>query len=147
MPSFDFLFRDHRGGDLVAYLASLRGAGTLQHQEQEAHWHPTAAAWTQASFDGGERLFRRYCATCHSAGGKTRWQAAFKRFPPDLTVGPFQHLQPSDSNAQRMDRLARIAKFGIPATDMPGHEYLSDQDIASISLWLSRSIRQPIHNQ
>ena len=147
MPSFDFLFRDSRGEDLVAYLASLHGAGTVEHQQEEAQWHPTAAAWTQATLDGGERLFRRYCATCHSAGGKTRWQAAFKPFPPDLTVGPLQHLQPSDSNAQRMDRLAQIAKFGIPATDMPGHEYLSDQDIASISLWLSRSIRQPIHNQ
>ncbi len=147
MPSFDFLFRDGRGDDLVAYLASLRGAGTLQHQEEQAQWHPAGSAWAQARFADGERLFGRYCATCHSAGGKTRWQAAFKRFPPDLTVGPFQHLQPSDSNAQRMDRLAQIAKFGIPATDMPGHEYLPDQDIASISLWLSQNIRQPIHYQ
>jgi cytochrome c oxidase cbb3-type subunit 2 len=147
MPSFDFLFRDGRGDDLVAYLASLHGAGTLKRQEEEAHWHPTAAALAQASFDDGERLFRRYCATCHSAGGRTRWQAGFKRFPPDLTVGPFLHLQPSESNAERMDRLAQIAKFGIPATDMPGHEYLSDKDIASISLWLSQNIRQPIHNQ
>jgi cytochrome c oxidase cbb3-type subunit 2 len=41
-----------------------------------------------------------------------------------------------------MDRLAQIAKFGIPGTDMPGHEYLSDQQIASISLWLSQNIAQ-----
>ena len=39
-------------------------------------------------------------------------------------------------------RLAQIAKFGIPGTDMPGHEYLSDKDIASIGLWLSQHIAQ-----
>jgi cytochrome c oxidase cbb3-type subunit 2 len=147
MPSFDFLFREGRGDDLVAYLASLHGAGTLKHQEEETLWHPAATALAQASVNDGERLFGRYCATCHSAGGRTRWQAGFKRLPPDLTVGPFLHLQSSDSNAERMDRLAQIAKFGITATDMPGHEYLPDRDIASISLWLSQNIRQPIHNQ
>jgi len=41
-----------------------------------------------------------------------------------------------------MIHLAQIAKFGIPGTDMPGHEYLSDADIASISLWLSQVIAQ-----
>jgi hypothetical protein len=29
---------------------------------------------------------------------------------------------------------------------MPGHEYLPDNEIASISLWLSQQIRQPNHN-
>jgi hypothetical protein len=30
---------------------------------------------------------------------------------------------------------------------MPGHEYLSDNEIASISLWLSQQIRQRNPNQ
>ena len=42
-----------------------------------------------------------------------------------------------------MTRLEQIAKFGVPGTDMPGHEYLSDQQIASIGLWLSHLIAQP----
>jgi len=147
MPSFGFLFRDERGDDLVAYLESLRTAGTLDHQKKESLWHPTPAALAQANAQVGELLFRRYCATCHSADGGTRWQAAFKRFPPDLTAGPFLHLDPSDLIPQRIDRLAQIAKFGIPETDMPGHEYLPDNDIASISLWLSQNMRQPIQNQ
>jgi cytochrome c oxidase cbb3-type subunit 2 len=147
MPSFGFLFRDERGDDLVAYLASLHTAGTLDHQKQESLWHPSPAALAQANPQAGEKLYSRYCATCHSPGGRTRGQAGFKRFPPDLTVGPFRYLHLSDSNAQRIDRFARIAKFGIPATDMPGHEYLSDSQIASISLWQSQSIRQPIQNK
>ena len=47
----------------------------------------------------------------------------------------------------RMNTLAQITKFGIPGTDMPGHEYLPDQDVASISLWLSENIRQPMNKQ
>ena len=39
-------------------------------------------------------------------------------------------------------RIARIAKFGIPGTDMPGHEWLGDRQIASISLWLAQSMAQ-----
>ncbi len=147
MPSFGFLFRDGRGDDLVAYLASMHGAGTLDHQKKESLWRPSPGALEQANLDDGERLYRRYCGTCHSAGGQTRWQAGFKRFPPDLSVGPFLYLLPSNLPAQRVDRLAQIVKFGIPNTDMPGHEYLSDNQIASISLWVSQNIRQPIQNQ
>jgi cytochrome c oxidase cbb3-type subunit 2 len=71
----------------------------------------------------------------------------FKRLPPDLTVGPYLDLQSSTAPAQQMDRLARIAKFGIPGTDMPGHEYLSDQEIASLSLRLTQVIAQPTRNR
>jgi cytochrome c oxidase cbb3-type subunit 2 len=53
------------------------------------------------------------------------------------------HLEQSGDLAERRDRLARIVKFGIHGTDMPGHEYLSDTEIASISLWLAQQIRQP----
>ncbi|MGA2674892.1 MAG: cbb3-type cytochrome c oxidase subunit II [Terracidiphilus sp.] len=143
MPSYGFLFQDERGDDLVAYLESLRGDGTQEHQNAEKLWQPSSAAVAGADAKQGERLFQSYCATCHAAGGRTRWQAHFKKYPPDLTVGPFLYLSPSDSRKQRMIRLAQIAKFGIPGTDMPGHEYLSGRDIASIGLWLSQVIAQP----
>jgi cytochrome c oxidase cbb3-type subunit 2 len=71
---------------------------------------------------------------------------SFKRMPPDLTVGPYAHLFRSDTAAQQMVHLAQIAKFGIPGTDMPGHEYLPDKDVASLSLWLSQRIAQPGRN-
>ena len=147
MPSYAFLFRDRRGDDLVAYLMSLKTAGSEQQQTLERLWHPSPAAFAQANANDGQLLFRRYCDTCHSAGGRTRWEAPFKRFPPDLSVGPLLHLEPSMPPVERRMRLAQIAKFGLPGTDMPGHEYLSDNEIASIALWLSQSIAQLSQNR
>ncbi len=143
MPSYAFLFRDGRGDDLVAYLVSLHGNDTQQHLIAEEEWHPSSAALAAANPSDGQRIFQRDCATCHDAGGQTRWQVRFRRLPPDLTVGPYLHFSPADEDTKLRNRLAQIAKFGIPGTDMPGHEYLSDKDIASVSLWLSQNIAQP----
>jgi cytochrome c oxidase cbb3-type subunit 2 len=147
MPAYGFLFRDRRGDDLVAYLASLHEADLQQRLDQIRQWHPSAAALAAANANDGERLFQRHCATCHSPGGHTRWQAHFKRIPPDLSVGPYLDFSPAAPAEQRIIRLAQIAKFGVPGTDMPGHEYLSDSDIASLSLWLSDQVSQTIYHQ
>jgi len=149
MPWYAFLFQGQRGGDLVAYLESLKTAGAAEHQTAERLWHPSSSAVAQANAHDGERLFQRHCATCHSAGGLTRhiWQAEFKRLPPDLAAGPFFYLPPSGPVADRIARLEQIAKFGIPGTDMPGHEYLSDNEVASISLWLSQLMGQLSQNR
>ncbi len=144
MPSYGFLFRDERGDDLVAYLESLRTEATAQHYEEEKQWQPSAAAFAEANLADGERLYQRDCANCHAADGATRrvWQSSFRQLPSNLTKGPYLYVSASDSHQQRMNHLAQIAKFGIPGTDMPGHEYLSDSDIASISHWLSQAIAQ-----
>ena len=149
MPSYAYLFQSNRGDDLVAYLESVRGAGTNQHLAAETAWRPSSAAFAEASAGDGRRLFHLYCATCHYEDGSTRktWQTSFRRLPPNLDVGPFLHLLDSGSAKQLEDHLAQIARFGIPGTDMPGHEYLSDKEIASISLWLAQSIAQPARNQ
>jgi cytochrome c oxidase cbb3-type subunit 2 len=149
MPSYAFLFRDPRGNDLVTYLASLKTTGVEQHETAEMLWHPSDSAAAQANAGDGERLFKHHCATCHSPGGRTlnEWRVSFKRLPPDLAVGPFFYLPPSGPDEVRKLRLAQIAKFGVPGTDMPGHEYLSDNDIASISLWLTQITAQPNRNQ
>jgi len=146
MPSYGFLFYDRRGDDLVSYLASLHGNGMNEHLVEEENWHLSSSAIAKASAGEGIGLFHLYCSTCHDAGGDTRWAAGFKRPPPDLSVGPYLHLPLSDDLGERRDRLARIVKYGINGTDMPGHEYLSDSDIASISLWLSQQISHPKQN-
>jgi cytochrome c oxidase cbb3-type subunit 2 len=149
MPAYGFLFRDQRGPDLVAYLESLHGTDTEQHLDEEKLWQPSAAAVAQANASDGERLYRRNCATCHDANGATRraWQSSFKDLPAELPNGPYVYLSSADSQQKRVTRLTQIAKFGIPGTDMPGHEYLPDQDIASISLWLTQAIAQSNHKQ
>ncbi|MDE3188012.1 MAG: cbb3-type cytochrome c oxidase subunit II [Acidobacteriota bacterium] len=144
MPSYAFLFRDGRGNDLVEYLESLRGPGTQQHVTEEEQWRPSAAALAGVDAADGERLFRRDCATCHSSDGHTRaiWQASFKRLPPDLSAGPFFYLPPAEMPELRFERLAQITRFGIPGTDMAGHEYLTGKQTASIALWLLRNMPQ-----
>jgi cbb3-type cytochrome c oxidase subunit II len=147
MPSYGFLFRDGRGDDLVVYLVSLHSEGTAEHLAEMSHWQPSTAAVAKADLAMGKQLYQRDCANCHGADGAVRraWQSSFKRIPTDLTRGPFAYLPPSAFEKQRMLRLEQIAKFGIPGTDMPGHEYLSDMDIVSVSLWISQSIAQSSH--
>ncbi len=147
MPTYAFLFDGRRGEDLVAYLATLKTPGAEALQASQRLWHPSPAALAQADADDGRLLFERHCATCHSNRGRTlnEWKASFKRQPPDLAVGPFFYLPPSGPPAIRAARLAQIAKFGVPGTDMPGHEYLSDNEIASLSLWLVQLAGQANH--
>jgi cytochrome c oxidase cbb3-type subunit 2 len=149
MPSFGFLFNDERGDDLVAYLASLRTSGTAEHQVAEKSWKPSPESVEHADAAAGRQLYTRFCSTCHSTDGPTghAWHVSFKRPPKDLTVETsLYYLSAQESTAERRAQLAQITKFGIPGTDMPGHEYLSDEDVASISLWLSENSRQPLEN-
>jgi len=148
MPPYGYLFaaNDHRGDDLIAYLSSLHDSGTASHLVAEQQWEPSTAALQSASVDTGAHLFQNICATCHSASGVTRnqWRASFHRLPPDLFTGPYLHLAATDSTIQRRLRLARIVKFGIPGTDMPGHEYLPDAEVASLALWLDQITDRPL---
>jgi cytochrome c oxidase cbb3-type subunit 2 len=92
--------------------------------------------------DEGAHLYGQYCATCHESTGATRlaWQAQFRRLPPDLHTGPWLDIPASSTPHDFLVEVARIVKFGVPATDMPGHEYLSDGEIASISRWVTESV-------
>jgi len=145
MPSYAFLFRDNRGESLVAYLASLQNPFSTGEQRDTSAWRLAEPAWTKANPAIGEQVYQRDCKTCHEADGATRtkWSASFRQPPSNLLTGPFKHLQPSESMQAYMVHIAQIAKFGIPGTDMPGHEYLSDSKIASLSLWLAQHATQP----
>jgi cbb3-type cytochrome c oxidase subunit II len=148
MPSYGFLFRDERGDDLVAYLESLHTDESGHQQALEELWQPSADAVAHANAAEGEQLYWRDCATCHDANGDTwrTWQDEFKHRPPNLFGDPLSHLSPSETPEQRFRELSRITKFGIVGTDMPGHEYLSDRNVASLSLWLQQHILQSNRN-
>lgn len=138
MPSYAFLFTDGRGNDLVIYLASLHSelatTGSLQ-----AAWSPSPAAWSAAAPTRGEQLFAQECATCHSASGAARqtMPAWFTKTPPDLPA--LARFARAHSN----DELAHLVKFGRSGTEMPGHEVLHDDQIASLVLWLKSTGLQP----
>jgi len=140
MPSYAFLFTDRRGDDLVAYLASLRGPDQQGHLQQEAAWQPSSAAGLlDVNRKEGQELYAQECATCHESNGAAyrHWHAEFKTKPPELAA-----LR-AGAEGYSSARLAQIVKFGIPSTDMPGHEYLSDREIDSLILWLTQHSEQP----
>jgi mono/diheme cytochrome c family protein len=146
MPSYQYLFEDDRGEALVAYVASLGAANRLASLLAQGSWHLPRSALVQGQKLDGAALFTRHCATCHTPGGATcrTWHAQFKRIPPDLAAGPFIYVPPAASAAWRLGQIAKIIKFGLPGTDMPGHEYLPDEQIAALAghvIALSRSKR------
>ena len=145
MPSYAFLFRDQRGNDLVAYLASLRGVGTKEHLEDEQRWRLSAEVLRKADPGQGLAMYQHYCATCHNADGRTRlkWQAEFIESPAVLASAAVQQAQSPMPDSALVDHYAQIIKFGIPDSDMAGHEYLSDHDIASLSTWLAQRTADP----
>ncbi|MDE3199999.1 MAG: cbb3-type cytochrome c oxidase subunit II [Acidobacteriota bacterium] len=140
MPSYAYLFDDGRGNDLVAYLASLQSGDIAAHLAEEHAWRPSASAVRQASLSEGKHLYREDCATCHEARGDARvlWSDQLKPQPPDLSQ------MRRSSEKQDTQYLAQIIKFGIQDTDMPGHEWLSDRQVASLSLWIHDNSSQPI---
>jgi cbb3-type cytochrome c oxidase subunit II len=149
MPSYALLFRDHRGNDLVAYLASLHSPDAQKHIADQQQWHLPADALAAANPTDGSQLYNRYCATCHNADGRTRlkWQSDFIESPAILTAGSIAIGSSTTSQSERIDHLAQIIKFGVPNSDMAGHEYLPDKDIASLSSWLTQKASQPAQKQ
>jgi mono/diheme cytochrome c family protein len=132
MPRYDYLFRDSRGDDLIAYLASLNSGGRWR---VIAGWQPSDYAIAQARSIDGSVLFAEHCATCHASdgGARGRWSASFHNIPTDLVRGPMRHVAVDANPPQlRMD-IARVTKFGLKGTDMPGHEYLPDEQIVAIA--------------
>lgn len=128
MPSYAHLFRDNRGEDLVAYLRQS-GLETLpQRMRTIASWSPSE---TPAS-DRGPELFQRHCAACHGSagGGDGPLASTFARAPANLHQGPFIWTAAGDD---RILRIMRVIKFGIPGTDMPGHEVLPDSEIRALA--------------
>lgn len=131
MPSYSYLFSDGRGDDLVAYLSSLGMEQYSTRLEQIAQWQPSETT----AVDHGDALFSRHCVVCHGSEGRGNGSMAghFQKPPANLVVGPFVWSPEGDDlNA----KLAKIIKFGIPGTDMPGHETLSDQDIITLRTYV-----------
>jgi cbb3-type cytochrome c oxidase subunit II len=146
MPSYAYLFQgSKRGDDLLQYVSSLESSDYQQHIAVEQVWVLPAIAIAQANSEDGAPLYSDYCSTCHGSNGATRltWKSSWKRFPPDLEKGPWLHVVPDIPGTERTESLARIIKFGIPETDMPGHEYLSNKQIASIASWLEVLMATP----
>ncbi len=139
MPSYAYLFRDQRGDDLVAYLASLKNPGALRHVLHEAAtWEPARSAAGEAAHIDGAKLYTEFCATCHSPRGEVRqrWGGDFRHRPPRLDSATLNKMAEGKTPAELKLHLERIIKFGVPKTSMPGHEYFPDAQIAALANYL-----------
>jgi cbb3-type cytochrome oxidase cytochrome c subunit len=132
MPRYDYLFRDGRGDDLIAYLVSLNSTG---HWDEVAGWQPSNFAVAQAGPINGRALFAEHCATCHASDGaaRSKWSASFHSLPPDLVLDRMRHIAIDATPTELRMQIARIAKFGLKRSDMAGHEFLPDEQIVAIA--------------
>jgi cytochrome c oxidase cbb3-type subunit 2 len=135
MPNYSHLFMDkNKGNDLLDYLESLG-------QEHREEWLNKQEEWSAAysinngSIENGKALYMQSCSQCHGSNGQGdgRVSASLSRAAPDLTDKEWIWV---DDNKDRNQRLARIIKFGIMGTNMPGHEWLNPQEIADIIQFL-----------
>lgn len=145
MPSYAYLFTDPdgSGADLVAYLDSL-GHGSRRQRYLETLEASVPA--TSGSPTRGRRLFGAYCAPCHGGEGRGDGPLAAAIYKPamDLGKGPFW-LVPWGEGAEPLEAaLARVIRFGVPTTSMPGHEYLSERQVADLVAFVLRvSVNAP----
>lgn len=128
MPAYAHLFQDQRGDDLVTYLREIGLPAMGQVMAKANAWQPA----TSARSDDGPALYANYCAMCHGPEGDGRGPLVgrdFTRPVPSLVKGPF--IWTIDGEDQER-RIARIIKFGIPGTDMAGHEVMRDEQVNAL---------------
>ena len=126
MPSYAHLFLDQRGDDLIAFLAFDQDQARIWRSERTLEWKPGDHAGGD-----GEKLFAVHCAVCHGtdARGDGVMSDRLAKRPPNLVEGPF--IWTADATT-----IARAIKWGLPGTDMPGHELLSDEEVADLAVWV-----------
>lgn len=128
MPSYAHLFDSGKGDDLVHYLSQSSAAGIPNRLEIARRWIPAVSSHRE----DGKVLFSTQCAACHGAGGSGDGPVSpeLGKKPPNLLAGPFAWTQ---EGADLELRVARVIKFGLPGTDMPGHETLTDSQILALT--------------
>lgn len=136
MPAYPALFdANHTDGwDLIQYLDSLGSdqTGTLWQNFQV--WQPQQSE-LEASGQTEQR-FRQFCAPCHGeeARGNGPLAGNFQPRPRNLIRDPFIFQGQTEVQLH----LARTIKFGLPGTEMPGHESWTDSQINSLAAWLAQ---------
>ena len=136
MPSYRHLFADHRGDALVSFLSSL-GADTGEQRFAMTEAQPVPDHGAGGSVAGGERLFAQHCSACHGSRGRgdgeLSQQLAVRRPTAiDLSKGDFWFASHGPLRGSEAEGLARLIRYGVPGTSMPGHEYFSAAEVADL---------------
>jgi cbb3-type cytochrome oxidase cytochrome c subunit len=143
MPAYAHLFRNGstRGDDLVAYLSTLGAPNRAQRLSDIAAWKPTAVGRPEA----GRVVFDRWCTPCHGpdARGDGPYAARFNRPAANLRKGGLVYTAAPAGTPDERDALARIIRFGLDGSPMPGHELLSDREVADAASFVQSLNRAP----
>ncbi|MBB5352541.1 cytochrome c oxidase cbb3-type subunit 2 [Haloferula luteola] len=126
MPSYAHLFEDDRGADLIAWLMSDQEDAREWRGVRSLEWRPEGEPEGE-----GSRLFAAHCAVCHGPEGRGDGEFAKRwvRQPANLVEGPFVWTVDAST-------VARAIHWGLPGTDMPGHELLSDGETLALAKWV-----------
>lgn len=132
MPSYAHLFEDSRSDDLVQYLRESGIENMPALIEQQRKWTPVSSDIPHDA----PRLYVRHCAACHgeNADGEGPLARQLNVKPPDLRHGPFVRTASAEDVPLQ---IARIIKFGVIGSDMPGHETLTDSEITALARMLA----------
>jgi cytochrome c oxidase cbb3-type subunit 2 len=132
MPSYAHLFEDGRGDDLVRYLKESGIETTASLLQRQSAWAPGG---TSLGIDA-RVLYKRHCASCHGAfgGGFGPVAAKLNVKPANLRKGPFLR---TGAPGHSLTAIARVIRFGVIGSDMPGHETLTDSEIIALSEMLA----------
>jgi len=130
MPSYAHLFADERGADLLSYLTQVDAESWDERMVGINAWQPS-----ELDSRNGTARFARHCAVCHGAEGRGDGVLAkeFARPPANLVSGPFIYTGRAREGDELLGTVARVVKFGVPGTDMPGHELLQDDEVLGLA--------------
>jgi cytochrome c oxidase cbb3-type subunit 2 len=159
MPPYAHLFAGdgRRGADLVAYLDSL-GAEQRAERYHQVQAFDLSAALPDGDAARGRETFGRYCSACHgtNAAGDGRFASELDGEALDLhkpgfrlvTWGPDGSVDNAAGTAAGHGALeqglTRLIRWGLPGSDMPGHETLPVERIADLVAYvLSLQSLQP----
>ena len=138
MPSYAYLFSGdgQRGLDLVAYLTSLGESTSLARWELTASERIVPPPATPPQ-ERGAALFSSYCASCHGADARGDGRFAGEVNDPNANLRRPGFRSLTAAKVEPEDQaLARIIRHGLPPTSMPGHEWLTDQQVADLAAYV-----------
>ena len=83
------------------------------------------------SVSQGKTLFLIYCAPCHGTSARGDGPLALHLADPsaDLRRPGFHNVRPGEPLESA---LARIVRYGLAPTSMPGHEWLTDRQVSDL---------------
>ena len=131
MPSYSYLFDDDRGEALLDFLCHTSPSALSERIQAIYDWRLTDVSRAQ----NPQQLFKNNCAMCHgddALGDGPLAKLWHPISPPNLRTGPFTYTALPEPDSA----ISRAIKFGIPGTNMPGHESLTDSEISALTQYI-----------